>query len=229
VQETDWVDVESDNGEIFSNPAVLQAVFSDDVLLDGLNSEVIELSNRRIIALRVLDSEGPRPKTFEDVSEEVLGILQTERAAEQLDTLVAALQEKIVAGEDVQALADAEDVAEATIGEVLTRQVGAVDRDVVSAVYAAAKPSDGVAVVNTVTASNGDRVVYALRSVDVPEADDDAQPAAAVVNTQGGNNDFNAMVQAMRASASIELSDLADIVPGGLICFDQYLTANYTA
>jgi len=95
IQETEWVDTEADNGELFSNPQLIQAVFSDDVLNEGLNSDLIELGNRHVVALRVLVSEGPRPKTLDDVRDEVIDILKSERAAAQLDELSEGLSEKI--------------------------------------------------------------------------------------------------------------------------------------
>jgi len=212
VSTTEWIDVDSDNGELFSNPQLLQTVFSDEVLLDGLNSEVIQIAPRHVVTLRVLDSEGPRPKTLEDVREEVTATLQTEQAAEQLDAFAAELKDKVVAGEDVAALADADDTAEAVVGEAVERAGSTLDGAVVSSIFSAVKPAADAATVSTVTASNGDRVVYALRSIDIAEAEEDAQ-APTVANPRAGNAAFSAMVQSLRSRADIDLNDDA-LTPG---------------
>jgi len=212
VKTTDWVDVESDNDELFSNPAVLQAVFSDEVLLDGLNSEAIQIAPRHVVVLRVLDSEGPRPKTIDDVREEIVTTLQTERAAEQLDTLAADIETKLTAGEDVAALADAEELAEAVVGESVERTGSTLDATVVNAIFSAVKPTDAAPTVSKLNAGNGDRVVFAFRSVGEAEPEEGA-PEPAVANPRAGGSAFTAVVQSLRSRAKINLNDDA-LTPG---------------
>ena len=209
---TDWVDVESDNGELFSNPAVLQAVFSDEVLLDGLNSEVIQIGPRHVVTLRVLDSEGPRPKTIDDVREEIVTTLQNERAATQLDTLADEIKNKLEAGEDVETVAEDQELAEAVLGESIGRTGSSIDATVVNAIFSAAKPSESTATFSTLNAGNGDRVIFALRSVGVAEPDEDA-PEPAVANPREGGTAFTAMVQSLRSRAKISMDDDA-LTPG---------------
>lgn len=212
VKTTEWIDVESDNGELFSNPQLLQTVFSDEVLLDGVNSEVIEISPRHLVTLRVLDSEGPRPKTIDDVRDDITATLQTEQAAEQLDTLATELVDKVTAGEDVAALADADDLIEAIVGEPVERNGSSLDGAVVNSIFSAVKPAEGAATVAKLTASTGDRVVYAFRSIDLAEADEDAA-APSVANPRAGNAAFTAMIQSLRSRADIDLNDDA-LTPG---------------
>lgn len=211
---TDWVDVESDNGALLSNPALLQVVFSDEVLLDGLNSEVIEVAPRHVVTLRVVESEGPRPKTVDDVREEIVATLKRERAAEQLDTLAAELREKVMAGESVEALADGEELASATVEEVIERRGSSVDPTAVNAIFEAPKPSDDQPTIDVLTASNGDRIVYALRSVGVAETAEELAEVT-VANPRSGNTAFSAMVESMRARASVSVDDDA-LIPGAV-------------
>ncbi len=213
VQTTDWVDVESDNGELFSNSALMQAVFSDEVLLDGLNSEVIQLAPKHVVVLRVLDSEGPRPKTIDDVRDEIKTTLQSMRAAEQLDALAAELKDKVSAGEDMAALAEADDAITAQLGESVERSGSALDGSVVNSIFSAAKPTEGSATVSNITTANGDRVVYAIRSIELAESPEEDAPVAAVANPRAGSAAFTAMVQSMRSRAKIDLNDSA-LVPG---------------
>jgi len=201
VQTTDWVDVESDNGELFSNPAVLEAVFSDEVLLDGLNSETIEIAPRHVVTLRVLDSEGPRPKTIDDVREEIVTTLQNERAAEQLDTLADEIESKLAAGDDASEVAEAEELAEAVIGESVRRSGSELDATVVNAIFSAVKPSETSPSLSKLAAGNGDRVVFAIRSVEVAELEEGAAEPL-VANPRAGNSAFTAVVQSLRSRAS---------------------------
>lgn len=212
LKSTDWIDVESDNGAPFNNPAVIQAVFSDEIMLDGLNSESIQIAPRHVVVLRVADSEGPRPKTIDDVRDEITAALKSERAADELDVKADELREKVIAGEDVAALAEADEIAEAVVGEAVERSSDSIDAAVRADIFSAQKPDEGSATVAVANAGNGDRVVYAIRSVDVAEAAADA-PAASVANPRAGSTEFAAMVQALRSRADIELNDEA-LTPG---------------
>lgn len=209
---TEWVDVDTDNGPLFQNPAVMQTVFSDEVMLDGLNSETIQIAPRHVVVLRVLESEGPRPKAIDDVREEVTTTLQSIRAAEQLDANVEGLQEKIAAGESVAELADADELADGVVGSAVSRTSEDLDATVRTAIFSAAKPADETASVSSVVAGNGDRVVYAIRSIDIAEPEADA-PEVQVANRSAGSTAFAAMVESMRARADVELNDDA-LTPG---------------
>ena len=61
--------------------AVRAAAFSEQVLTEGLNSEVIEASPTQFIALRKLDYRDAEPKLLTDVSEQIKAQLITTRAS----------------------------------------------------------------------------------------------------------------------------------------------------
>jgi len=219
IQDSDWLDSDTDAGQL-SNPAVQAAVFSADVLDEGNNSELIELAEGHVIALRVQEYEEPRPKTLDDVKEEIVDTIRAERAGEQLDKNLAEITTRLEAGESVGALADADDLATAVEALVLNRQSTEFDGSLINDIYAQAKPADGERVVGSGVLANGNRVAYALTGVDVPaeatapaEGEDTTAPpgpeGSTVLSggdTQLGGIEFNALLQSLRARADVNLA-----------------------
>ena len=227
VQRSDWIDSESDNGPVLSNPAILQTAFSTEVLDDGINSELIELGPRQALVLRVAEHEGPRPKTLDDVRESIEQSIRRERGAETLDELVTAAIDGFANGTDAESIAEASPLATAEPGVETDRQgSGELDRAVVAAIFELPKPvADGAAVTGSSQANNGDRLALRLVAVnaaeDEDETDADAENTAdggdgetaeqsdapLIANTRLGNTEFSAMMESLRDRADIELAE----------------------
>ncbi|RMH47395.1 MAG: hypothetical protein D6694_02060 [Gammaproteobacteria bacterium] len=77
-----------DKGEgIFANPKVREAAFSDAVLVDGYNSDVIEVGPNHAIVLRLAKHQDAYVKAFDDVKEEVEKRLRREKALDEVESL----------------------------------------------------------------------------------------------------------------------------------------------
>jgi len=87
IQESDWIDRLSNTG-IASSPKIIQAALSQDVLVNGNNSAIIELAENHAVVLRVKEQEGPRPKKLEEVSDEIRTLLRNKIAHETLNGLL---------------------------------------------------------------------------------------------------------------------------------------------
>lgn len=210
IVETDWLDTDTagDADPVLSNPQVLTAAFSEDVLEVGNNSDLIEIGDNHVIALRVLEHEGPRPKTLDDVRDEVSDAIRDKQAGEQLDVSVASTVEKIEAGETLADITQGDESAAVTADEVLTRQSTALDRNLVNDIYAMPKPAEGKSVAGFGVLASGDRVAWSLKSVDTPEQPETAENEgeSVVADQQLGGSEFNAMLQSLRSRAEIAIA-----------------------
>jgi len=65
---------------IASNEAVRSAAFSETVMKENFNSELLEISDGVFVAIRKLDFAAAEPKKLADVSEQIKSTLTTERA-----------------------------------------------------------------------------------------------------------------------------------------------------
>jgi len=217
IQTSDWVDRDSlpeDIGDVLANPQVMTAVFSEDVLQDGNNSELIELGERRVVVVRVTDDEGPRPKTLDDMRDVLRDEIATERAGELLDQKASAARGSLDAGESADTLADADPLATALAGETLQRRSSAFDPATVGALFAAPVPDGDEPVSGVQTLAGGDRLAWRLIDVSTPaRSEPDDAPAAnappsgvtAGADPRLGTVEFGALLDSLRARADIDL------------------------
>jgi peptidyl-prolyl cis-trans isomerase D len=81
IQESGWVTRNGSDNKLLNNPKLLAAVFSDDVLKNKRNTEVIDVGNNALIAARLLDHKAATTRPFEDVSAAVTKQLTEQQAA----------------------------------------------------------------------------------------------------------------------------------------------------
>ena len=81
VEESDWFDRNGGKGPLAS-PKVVGAAFSEDVLQERHNSELIELDDDQVLVLRVVDHEAEQIPAYEQVKEKVAQALRRTKAAE---------------------------------------------------------------------------------------------------------------------------------------------------
>ena len=215
IKSSDWLDADTDSGPVLSNPQVVQTMFSDEVLQDEINSELIEIEPRHVVVLRVTEHEGPRPKTIDDVREEVADTLNGEKATESLSAMRDAAIEKLVAGGSAAEIAGSDDFATAIEQVVLDRTSTEFDRNVIAEVFGLPKPGADV-VTHVSAAANGDLLALRLDSIDVPKAPDDSSDPATSAPVRGvvaagadprrGGTEFEVFLQSLRAQAEIDVS-----------------------
>ncbi|MXW49709.1 MAG: hypothetical protein F4Z84_05580, partial [Gammaproteobacteria bacterium] len=72
IQTSDYLSRDDPGAGIVSEPGVMSAAFSDEVLLEENNSELLELDNDRYLVLRVLDHLTSFKSPLDDVREEIV-------------------------------------------------------------------------------------------------------------------------------------------------------------
>ena len=87
------------NGEgIARFPMIRQAAFSEDVLIENINSEIIEMSPTEYVVLRKLELKESAPKPLEQVKEDIVTLLKNTEAKRLVREKGAALVKEIQAG-----------------------------------------------------------------------------------------------------------------------------------
>lgn len=90
---------------LFSNPKVIEAIFSDSVFKSGNNSDPITLKDGSLIVLRVLKKNPSQPIPLATVSAKIKQQLMQKQATAQAGLLAYQLQKKLAAGADAQTVA----------------------------------------------------------------------------------------------------------------------------
>ncbi|HAW62395.1 MAG TPA: peptidylprolyl isomerase [Pseudomonas sp.] len=190
-----------DGGQgIAADRQVVQAAFSDEVLVDGANSSVIELDPDTSIALRVKEHLQPAAIPLADVRDDIVEQLQqslaAERAREKGEQLLADLRNGEQADGQWQTI-EAAGRSQEGVAPALLQQVFRMPRPAEQG-----KPSyAGVAL------SNGDYAVVRLNGVNEPEAslsDEEKLNFRRFLASRMGQQDFAAFRQKLQAQAEIE-------------------------
>ena len=191
-----------DGGEgITANRQVIQAAFSDEVLVDGANSSVIELDPDTSIALRVKEHLKPAAIPLADVREDIVQQLQRSLAAEAArakgEQLLADLRKGQQPDDDQWQAVEAATRSQEGVAPALLQAVFRMPRP-----EQQDKPSySGVAL------SNGDYAVVRLNGVNEPEAaltDEEKLNYRRFLASRVGQQDFAAFRQKLQAEAEIE-------------------------
>ncbi len=200
LQSTDWIDRTATEG-IGMYPQVISAALTDDVRNNGLNSEILEVAENHAIVLRTIDYLDAAPKPIDEVRDDIIKRVQSEKATEELQALADSLVTELEGGADAEALAT-DKGGEFTAATAIARTGTDVDRAIVQKLFTMPKPADSSATYATQTDSDSNIVVVAFSGVEA--ADSEATDASAVAaSAMPANAEFQAVVGAIEGEAEI--------------------------
>ncbi len=155
---------------VAGNPAFRDVAFSAEVLVDGQNSNVVELSNDRAVVLRKNTHEPEHIKPLEQVKEDIVATLTDKKVEELQQERAKALIASLKDSENIEQLVQ-EKGYEFKAHEGVKRGDASVDRNVLTAAFAMSKNAK----YDTVALNNNDYAVIGLQEVspgsieDMPE------------------------------------------------------------
>ena len=126
---------ESAGEGLFAETSLRQAAFSPDVLEDRNNSEVIELSGSRFVAMQINDYRPAGTKPLVDVRSEVESQLRATAERQALEGLRASVNQRLSEGETLEAIAQSEGL-EWQVELAATRQNTLLDPAVLNTAFA---------------------------------------------------------------------------------------------
>ncbi|WP_163575682.1 SurA N-terminal domain-containing protein [Halomonas faecis] len=194
LQESDWVSREEASG-VLGEPGVMSEAFSDDVLEDGFNSEVIELDADRRMVLRVADHREAATRPLDEVRDEVRAAVESRKAQEALLEVARSRVERLRDGDSLD--------LEWLRAEGVARRSGEAPGFVVETAFRLPSPDGDQPVYGQ--ASDSQRVVL-IALEDVTDGEPDAQTEAFVAR-MAEQLRGQAAIQALRA----HLRDTAEI------------------
>ncbi len=188
---------------IAADAKVRTAAFNDEVISEGRNSDVIELSKDHVLVLRVDTHTEAKPKTLDEVKSVIKQVLRTKQAREKamaaaLDALSKLEQGKSIKSEELQSSAK-------------LIQLGSIKRDdaksnsqVVNAAFTMLKPSADKPVYKVVELSTGAAVIE-LKSVKSagPATREQLQVLAKQFNNEQANQDMSAVLDLLKSKSDI--------------------------
>lgn len=205
VQHSDWM-TRQGGEDILASPKVVAAAFSDDVLKDGRNSEVIELGPEKLLVLRVQAHEEAQQKPLEAVREKVVEAYKQAKARELAASAAESLMQKLRSGADLaQTIASAGWSLDTVDG--VKRDNQALPQAVLEKAFSLPRPQADKPIIAGTAMPSGDYAVIALRAVhDGKLADDTAKRLLTNQLTSAhGSAEYQAFLKKLREEADIEL------------------------
>lgn len=154
----------SQNEGLFSNSTLLDAAFSEDVLLSGNNSEVIELADNRFVVLSVRNHNQPTVKPLSAIRDEVLAVVAEETARAEVLAQAGQALEQLRAGVALEQLTESQGY-ELQVELGVNRRSSVLPPEVLRRVFELPVPQAGSPAADFVMVPNGDAVIIELLQV----------------------------------------------------------------
>ena len=206
VKSTGQVNSDSEH-PLLSLPGVTDAAFGPDVLLDGNNSDVLEVSDDLHIGLRVIDHMPSKTRSLDEVSSDVAYILKRQGAAQLAERKAQQVVDAIESGSLAQFVADELGYVW-ELAPASSRFEEDVDPFVLSEAFNLARPEENKESVGRSRFPNGDALVLRVSSVSTSEEREVQQAELAGINEslarQSGINDFDEFQKSLRLESNLE-------------------------
>ena len=148
---------------IVSHDRVVSSAFSDDVLLQGNNSSVLEIASDKLVVIRVNQHNEAAQQPIEDVKVEIIKYLVAQKAAAALETKVDAYVEQLKNGANMASVATAEELSWQQYDEV-SRGSNLVSSLLTQSAFRIPRPESGVRY-GIAPSYSGDVSIIQLQSV----------------------------------------------------------------
>ncbi|WP_423821270.1 SurA N-terminal domain-containing protein [Salinisphaera sp. SPP-AMP-43] len=213
IQHSGWISPEGGNG-LGQYDAVRQAAFSDAVLKDKLNSNVLDLGDQRRVVLRVAEHQDAQEKSLSEVRQSIRDRLVQQKAQQRARKAAQQVQAKAEQGQDsLSELASAQQGASLKQPGYIERNNNALDAQIVSAAFRLplGDKSSQEAAYKVVSTNDGQVALVAVTGSRV-ENSDDSQPEAdqrsQLAQRQSGYNaslEYQALDRYLRERADVEI------------------------
>ncbi len=149
---------------LFADPRLVAAAFSEDVISEGYNSEVVEIDTEHFVVLRVEEHSLPALKPLETVRDGIVADLRDEMAREQIRRTATALLRSLRDGASIESLAQ-EGGYQWQVELATTRSNPAVPDSLLRRAFQLPAPAEGQTTFEYVQNGEGDIELFELVEV----------------------------------------------------------------
>lgn len=204
VQESGWLTRSKGEG-VLTDPKVLAEAFSDEVLKEGKNSQVVQVSETQAIVLRSAGQEPAAQKPLEEVKADITAVLKAQEArklvAQKGDELLKQLKTTGWAALDASGLGKAEAIEKPGL---IQRTGTTLTPEVLEKVFTLPRPAAGQLDWDKVVLANGDYTLISLKAVE-DGANTIEENSAQMYGGVNGTRELEAAMEDLRARSEIEL------------------------
>ena len=188
---------------VAANETVRAVAFSDIVLADQLNSEVIEIDEASSVVVHLRERIEPGIAALEEVEDQVIETLRRNKGSALLESRVTQIEARLANGEEAEEVARDQDIEWQVQLDALRGSGGIVGRSIF-----AAPLGDNLPVIGSEIQPNGDYLIYSIDGVTPGTLDDfnDVQISqlAFQMSQLVAESESNAYIRTLRAEADID-------------------------
>jgi peptidyl-prolyl cis-trans isomerase D len=198
----------SGNPTPFDNANIINAAFSDIVLQDNMNSDLIEVSDEVAVVLRLNTYQQASVKPLAEVEGQIKAIIVAQKATQKAQDTVEALLVQFKAGNDI-----AEQLTKLSSKFIqksaVSRYSSDLDQSISREAFVLPHPEEGSISASSIALSNGDLALVELQAVQVKEAA--ANPQMAQQQTsQLAQSAYKGYVDSLKVDAKIVRKTVAE-------------------
>lgn len=204
IQESPWFTRQENEG-IAAYPEVVEAAFSQDVLKNRFNSDLIEIKPNQVIVLRVGDHKQTTPQTLQEARADIVSELEEQQAREAMLKDAKALQKRATQGESLTKLAD-EFGSELKEPGLVERQASEIDPALLNSAFSLPQPANGKPSFGLAALNDGQAVIAVERVVPgKPDSvtEQERELLTQQLTGQQGNLVFDSFLASLREQADI--------------------------
>jgi len=185
------------------NKKVRDAAFIPDVISEGRNSEIIELSKNHVLVLRVDTHTEAKQKNLDEVKNIIKAAISTEKAREKSMALALQTLAKLEQGESIESKSTQASGKLTKLGSV-KRDNTTANKQVLTEAFTMSKPSADKAVYKVIEIPTGTAVIE-LKSVTAPApaTTEQLQTLTKQFESQQSNRDMGAILEYLKSKSKI--------------------------
>ncbi|MFT5111226.1 MAG: peptidyl-prolyl cis-trans isomerase D [Parasphingorhabdus sp.] len=164
IHESDWFSEGAGTG-LASNPRFRRVAFSEEVRLEGLNSEAFELDDNTLVAMRKSEFRGRRLQEIDEVKEQIVSLITQKRLQDSASNLSQSTLEKLNAGGEWDSLVTEYGLESLLFDGTRNDSSDANSRALVATLFEAEKPSEGNPVYGSIPGVADSYLIFKLNSV----------------------------------------------------------------
>ena len=191
--------------EIFKYPKIQSLAFSDDILNEGLNSELVEVAEGHVIAFRVLEHNKAEQKSLSDVSEDISKILSIQKASELIIETGKKLFAQMQAGSSLQEVSNQQSLEVVNYGAV-RRDDSRIPFIIMEHAFTLTRSNNGTSVIDETSLPDGNYALIELHKViDGSDQLNQTQATQLSQRVNYGRREFNASIETIKENAKVEV------------------------
>ncbi|WDE13625.1 SurA N-terminal domain-containing protein [Thalassomonas haliotis] len=207
VQSSAWLK-RAGNTAPFHDAKVINAAFSDLVLTDNVNSDIIEVGDDLVMVLRLNEYQEANVKPLSEVQAQIKTELVAKKAAEKAKTVADELIAELKSGVDIsEALAQVNSAFE--IKADISRNNAGIDGSISREAFVLAHPTLDSMSVTTTALANGDQALIEVQAVKPGDAEE-SESQRQQQTSQLAQSAYKSYVDSLKVDAKITRRAVAE-------------------